>query len=128
MAREEPSPASVTACSRYWFKEVIPIASVDETIVPSTILTETARPAGALPSGGLVHLALFALRAEGIGGYDGAEPLYTEGRARGEATMRSSCPPDRLYVALSVDRYISACFSIFDTEGWLILRVEAISA
>lgn len=36
--------------------------------------------------------------------------------------------PDRLYVALGVDRYISACCSIFETEGWLILRDKAISA
>lgn len=42
--------------------------------------------------------------------------------------MRSSLSPDRLYIALSVDRYISACFSIFETEGCLILRVKAISA
>ncbi|WP_155936663.1 hypothetical protein [Mesorhizobium ciceri] len=36
---------------------LIPVASVDET--SSAILTESARSAGALPSGGFVHLALF---------------------------------------------------------------------
>ncbi|OBP78275.1 hypothetical protein BAE42_29425 [Mesorhizobium loti] len=66
---------------------LIPIASVDETVVPSAILTETARSADALPSGGLVHLALSTTCG---GGYEVAEPLYTEGRARGDDEVELS--------------------------------------
>nr|CAD31304.1 HYPOTHETICAL PROTEIN [Mesorhizobium japonicum R7A] len=78
---------------------LIPIASVDETVVPSAILTETARSAGALPSGGFIHLALFQHYVRRGLGYDVAEPLYTEGRARrGDDEVELS--PDRLYVAL----------------------------
>lgn len=76
------------------------------------------------------HAAVDRLCSAAIKSFDqvGSWRVSMRSGIEGRRTTSSSCPPIASTQLLSVDKYMSACFSIFETEGCLILRTEAISA